>query len=226
LYSANYTETWTPITTTTTPYDLLAISPYNGFFIAVGQNATILTSDATGTIWSIQSSGISNSPNLNGVTLANGYIAVGDAGTLLNSSNAVTWIPNTSVAQISSISSVNLKSVTYCAVIPPSGLYIGTTIYPTVAVGSGGTILTSLDGGTTWTSQSLASAGAGDFTSVTCGHQFVAADASGHIFTSYDGLSWAQQTSPSPTGQINAITHGLYDYSAVGANGLTIYSFQ
>ncbi len=218
LYSANYAETWTPITTTTTPNNLFAISSFSTFFTATGQNGTILTSDSSGTIWSPQTSGTSN--NLNGITIGSVYVVVGDSGTLLTSTNAANWTANTTVA--SSFSSINLKSVAYCAATPPSGVWSGTTIYPYVAVGSGGTVLTSIDGGTTWTSQVLSN-GAATLTGVTCGHQFVAVDDSGKIFTSFDGLAW---TGPAQTatGALNAIAHGLYDYTAVGASGLTFHS--
>jgi photosystem II stability/assembly factor-like uncharacterized protein len=219
MYSTNYTETWTTFTGTTTPYNLYAISAYNGFFAATGQHGTILTSDSSGTTtWTAQTSGTTN--DLNGIAFGNQYVVVGNSGTLLTSSNAVNWTANSSIA--STFPAINLKSVTYCGVTPPTGVSAGTTIYPYVAVGSSGTVLTSIDGGTTWTSQVLPNANA-TITGVTCGHQFVAVDTSGNIFTSFDGLSW---TGPVQTasGSLNAIAHGAYDYTAVGASGLTFHS--
>jgi photosystem II stability/assembly factor-like uncharacterized protein len=218
MYSANYAQTWSSISTNPSSYDLHAITTNNTSFVAAGNNGTILTStDATGTVWTTQTSGTTN--NLNGISIGNVYVVVGDSGTLLTSSDALNWTANSAVASL--IPTVNLKSVAYCSVIPPSGVWAGTTISPFVAVGSGGTVLTSLDGGTTWTSQVLPNGAT--LTGVTCGHQFVAIDDSGHIFNSLDGLTWTGPVQTA-TGTLSAIARGSYDYTAVGAGGLTFHS--
>jgi photosystem II stability/assembly factor-like uncharacterized protein len=218
IYSSNYAKTWSAVTTNPSSFDLHTITTNNSVFVAAGNNGTIVTStDATGTVWTSQTSGTTN--NLNGIAIGSVYVVVGDSGTLLTSTDAVTWTANSTVA--SSIPAVNLKSVAYCAVIPPSGVYAGTTIYPYVAAGSGGTVLTSLDGGTTWTSQILPNGTT--LTGVTCGHQFVAVDDSGHVFTSFDGLAWSGPVQTA-SGPLNAIARGSYDYSAVGTSGLTFHS--
>ena len=59
-------------------------------FISVGDSGTILTSSDNGTTWDNRTSGTTN--NLWGVTYGNGiYVVVGD-GTILTSSDGITWI--------------------------------------------------------------------------------------------------------------------------------------
>ena len=72
-----------------------------------------------------------------------------------------------------------------------------TSIPSYVAVGCGGTILTSSDNGTTWTTRT--SGIEGDYTEylndVTYGNTtFVAVSSLGTILTSGDGTSWTQRT--------------------------------
>ena len=215
LYSSNYSENWVPLTPVTS-YDLYAI--YNaGSFIATGQNGTLLTSDVTGTVWTSQSSG--TSANLRGITAGNGiYVAVGDAGTLLTSTDAVNWTANTTVPSL--IPSANLKGVTYGYEVSATTGAV-TPIF--VAVADNGKVLTSTDTGATWTPIQLSSSSSVSINAVTFGRQFVAVDSAGNVYNSIDGVTW---TNPFRTtsGALYAVTRGLYDYSAVGAGGLNIHS--
>jgi photosystem II stability/assembly factor-like uncharacterized protein len=129
------------------------------------------------------------------------------------------------------ISSANLNGVTYGYVVSSvTGLATPTF----VAVGSNGTVITSVDNGVTWTPQTtqLSSTQLNAVTfgalAVATDGQFVAVDSAANVFTSPDGLTWTNQilTSGSP---LYAIVHGQlstgsYAYSAVGAGGLNMES--
>ena len=194
--------------------DLYAVSNYGAAgFVATGVSGTVIHS-LDGITWT--GALASNTPNpLYAVTYGNGiYAAVGAAGTLITSPDGAYW------SSPSSISASDLKGIAYAPLIGTNGA--GTF----VAVGASGTIITSTDGGTTWaalTSSPFASTTI--INSVTYGRQFVAVANDGSIFTSIDGLSWAATAStPANTAPLYAVTHGIYDYSAVGAAGLNTHS--
>jgi len=85
-----------------------------------------------GTTWQLAAAG--SSLALNGITFgANQFVAVGAAGTVVTSTDGVTWTPQTAIGP------GNLSAVAY-----------GTQF---VAVGSGGSVFTSTDG-ITWTARS------------------------------------------------------------------------
>lgn len=200
--------TWTAQTSGTTN-DLYAVSNYGtAGFVATGATGTILTS-IDGITWSVIPPITANT--LFGITYGNSkYVAVGAAGTLLTSTDGRTWN-----SQISNTSNM-LKGVAYAPVIGTTGT--GTF----VAVGANGMVVTSIDGGATWTPATLPFAPTAVINSVTYGRQFIAVDNTGNIFTSIDGLAWTlAQTTTSP---LYAVTHGLYDYAAVGASGLNIHA--
>jgi photosystem II stability/assembly factor-like uncharacterized protein len=94
-------------------------------------------------------------------------------------------------------------------------------VYRYVAVGAGGTILTSTDGAT-WTAQpSLTN---NDLTAITYGGQFVAVGKGGVIFTSLDGLTWEARASGT-TNDLTAVTRTVSGYAAVGALGTYVTSY-
>jgi len=103
------------------------------------------------------------------------FIAVSAAGAILTSPNGTTWTARTSGT------GKNLRAVA------ASGSLL-------VAVGAGGTIITSKDGGTTWTPQ--ASGTTNSLASVLwSGSQFVAVGWNGTILTSPNGTTWTTRTS-------------------------------
>ncbi|MBT4661722.1 MAG: hypothetical protein HOC18_07460, partial [Candidatus Marinimicrobia bacterium] len=93
----------------------------------------IITSSDNGTSWTTQTYG-SISGTLFGITYGNStYVAVGDAGTILTSSDLATWTLRTS-GTTKRLSGVTHSNNTF------------------IAVGDSGTILTSSDG-ISWTSR-------------------------------------------------------------------------
>lgn len=201
--------TWTPQTSGTTN-DLYAVSNHGtAGYAATGASGTILYS-GDGATWTA-STPITANP-LYGVTYGNGiYVAVGAAGTLLSSVDAVTWTP------LTSNTANTLQGIAYA---PPA---IGTTSGGTfVAVGANGTVVRSADGGATWATVTSPISPTTVINSVTYGRQFIAVADDGTIYTSTDGLTWTlAQTATAP---LHAVTHGLFDYTAVGASGLNMHS--
>lgn len=110
------------------PSPLRGIIQNGNFFIAIGDNGTILTTNDPGNWTTQQNSGTTN--NLNAIcynSSTNQYIVVGDLGTILTSTDSVTW------TQQNSSTTINLRSV----------VCVGTSY---VTVGDLGTILYSSDG--------------------------------------------------------------------------------
>jgi hypothetical protein len=207
----------------------LGYSGGNGYYdtnliIAVGDNGTILTSTAT-LGWSLQTSGVSNSLNSvayaqvqqtslqagggaaipaapNAITAVNpGWVivVVGDSGTIVSSTDRVTWTVN------SSGTSQDLNDVIYD---PVTNAFI--------AVGNAGTIVRGTWNGTDVIWTNLNQPITGDLFSVAAGtvgaaEKFVAV---GPLVTavSSDGSVWTQTA----TSGFNAITYGDGQFVAVG----------
>ena len=180
-----------------------------GVFVATGANGTIITSP-DGISWTVVPPVTPNA--LYGITYGNSkFVAVGATGTLLTSTDGSTW------QTVTLLSAAILRGIAYGAVNGTS------SVVPTfAALGDTGTLVTSIDGGATWVLQAPITS-TPPFNAVTFGHQFVAVSNVGSIFASIDGLAWTSVTSPATTA-LNAVTHGPYDYSAVGATGLNLYS--
>ena len=130
------------------------------------------------------------------------FVAVGNSGTILASSDGTSWSSRTSGT------SNQLNSITY-----------GDSAF--VAVGGNGTILTSLDN-TSWSSRT--SGTSNQLNSITYGGStFVAVGSSGTILTSLDNTSWSSRTSGT-SNQLNSITYGDSAFVAVGGNGTILTS--
>jgi hypothetical protein len=203
-----------------------------GTFFAVGDNGTIVS----GTVPAIPASGVSwttylnsgTTNNLQGVTHGSIYVAVGDSGTIVTSTNGSDWTAQTSGTAFT------LRQVT------SNGNII-------VAVGVSGTIVTSINGGSTWTAQQIQSGtpnlvGVAAETQLVANavadplllgaiptSQFVAVDSSGNVYTSVDGITWS--TTPIKTGLSNLSNLGQpmvssgFGYVAVGNAGATASAF-
>jgi hypothetical protein len=194
--------TWTPASAAGTQ-DLRGMT-YSGVnYVAVGNGGAILTSPNAAT-WTSVTSPTTQTLNgalyfptyvtANGVTTTTtNYLAVGDAGTILTSTDSATWTAKTSG------STKNLNAAAN------NGLGLG------VVVGAGGTILTSTDG-TTWT-PATSSGTTNDLYAVSyVSSIWYAAGANGTLVRSTDGLTWTAVATGS-----SADFHGL----AYGASAST-----
>jgi hypothetical protein len=134
---------------------------------AVGDQFDVLTSRFSGTLQSLHCIAFGN----------RAYVAVGDNGTILYSTDSVTWIP-----QLSGTTN-RLNGIIYGA----NGF---------VAVGDASTILTSTDGFTWIRSASPVS---NKLSAVTYGvGRYVAVGSSGIIVTSTNGVSWSSINTGAP----------------------------
>ncbi len=133
--------------------------------------------------------------SLSGVTYGNGtFVAVGDTGTILTSSDGVTWTTRTS-------GTTNyLDGVTY-----GNGTF--------VAVGDTGTILTSSDG-VTWTART--SGTSNYLAGVTYGNGTFVVVGAISILTSPDGVTWTARTSGEIFYYFAGVTYGNGTFVAVG----------
>ena len=163
--------------------------------------ALILLGGISFGIYHAVTSGTSN--NLTGVAGSGSqFVAVGDSGTILTSSDGHTWTIQTSG------SSQNLADVVW------SGSQF-------VAVGYTGTILTSPDG-RTWTTQS--SGTSNSFNGIAwLGSQFVVVGDGGTILTSPDGHTWTTQTSGT-SNNLTGVAGSGSQFVAVGGGGTILTS--
>lgn len=150
----------------------------NGMFVAVGSNGVIKTSNDNGVTWATRGSGTNK--ELRAVTAGKygSFVAVGDYGTILYSGGGIDWnlMPGPDKTMFfSGVASnpangrfVIVSSNKQTALASPDGIYWGNTPVPTnsnqvfyrvrflqnslVTVGSNGTIRTSYNSGTSWTS--------------------------------------------------------------------------
>ncbi len=205
-------------------------------FVIVGSEGIVLTS-SDGAVWSPQNP--DSEDNLSDVVSnSSKLVAVGDEGTILTSENAEDWIKhnentvgvdpfidviwangrfiaigNTS-ADSFVISSENGKDWASIATLEEqslNGIAWNSDIF--VAVGTGGTILTSPDA-EIWTQQN--SGISSKLTDVVwSNNQFVAIGLGGTIVTSEDGIHWNSQVSGT-TGTLNRVIWGNNEFVTVG----------
>lgn len=176
-------------------------NPLTSLLRAILLSAAVVSVASAQTTWTQQSSGVS--PALSGIVFGGGkFVAAGEDGIILTSTNGVDWQAQTS----GTIQS--LRGVTY-----------GNGIF--VVVGQGGTALTSPDG-ILWTAQNsrtsnfLSGAAFGD-------GLFVAVGGSGTIRYSTDGISW-ELGIPITSNFLQSVSFGGGKFVAVGAGGSIIHS--
>lgn len=218
VLSSSNAITWTQQTSATlaNTNELFAVAGNGaGGFVATGASGTIITTANSGTNWTLVTPAVTGN-KLNGIAFGNGkYVAVGTLGTLLTSTDGSAWLTGNS--QTAS----TLNGVAYAAsTTTDAGVtYTGASTF--VVIGAGGTLVTSPDA-VTWTLQATPIPSP-NLNALTYGRQFVAVGDNGGIFTSTDGINWNTQASVTPA-SLFAVTHNVYDYSAVGAAGLNFFA--
>ena len=184
----------------------------NGFktsvtFVIVGDSGLILSSSDNGATWDNMTSGVST--NLASVAYGGGtFVVGGNSGVILTSTNASTWISETSGGNswsaVSDGVSDNLSGTAY-----------GNDLH--VISGVSGTILTSSDNGSSWTSQTSGTSEV--IWDVTYYNNiFVSVSDNGLIYTSGDGTTWTSRTSGTSS-PLRGVTYGNSTFVAVGNAG-------
>ena len=142
----------------------------------------------------------------------NGFVAVGDMGTIVTSTDGTLWNSHKPTGNTS-----DLKAVSY-----------GKKVF--IAVGAAGTILSSSDG-SIWNDISAnfkPASGAAtrpNLNAITYGNnQFYAVGDGGTLICSTDGVSWTNNSSASglTSQNLNGIVYSNYTFVAVGANGTVL----
>ena len=200
IYTSADMTSWTAASTSVTTR-LNGIASNGTTLVTVGDGGRIYYSvDALN--WSAASAlpgGVT--PRLNGVAYSAGtasWVAVGAGGALFTgSADGATWTA-VSNANINDLNGVTATS---------AGVF--------VAVGNGGTILTS-SGGNSWTAQTLGS----NLNAVsTDSVQFLAVGAAGTVLSSLDGSIWTTIAQTSATGNLKAVVGSTSKYLVVGDAG-------
>ena len=178
-------------------------------FYAVGNAATILkgtevfdlTDDTKNTItWTVQKLPTSFTQNLNGIAFNSSgpkFVAVGDAGSVVTSTDGVTW----TAGVVSTTVQPKLNSIA-----------LGGSTY--VAVGDGGAIYSRGDG-TSWNARTAAGAGTLNAVAHLSG-QFITVGAGGYVATSPDGVTWTPRNSSSKK-DLRAVAFGASKFISAGA---------
>ena len=133
------------------------------------------------------------------------YVAVGNSGTILSSTNGAVWTSRTS-------GTANLQSVTYA----------NNTF---VAVGDAGTVISSTDG-ITWTAGTSGTTDA-LYDIIYTGSRFVAVGLSGAVTQSTDLATWSASTLTPMSGtppEMSGVTFSSGRYIASAAGGVVVYS--
>ncbi|MEM9243521.1 MAG: hypothetical protein AAGA27_05630 [Pseudomonadota bacterium] len=168
--------------------DFYGVAYGNGLFVAVGSNPSqVAISSNSGENWNLENTNQNNGV-LNSITYSDGqFVAVGQGGTIVTSTDGVNWTTQTSTT-----------TETLNRIIYAEGMF--------VAVGNNGTVVTSLDG-IIWTSQTIG--GGADnlfgiryipsYLPVSATGLFIAVGSNGSIYTSPTAASssWTSRTGAS-----------------------------
>jgi hypothetical protein len=181
--------TWMSRTDPLTMGGLAGIAYGAGRYVAVGYASSGAAVSSDGITWTPVDPGAAT---LYAITFAGGrFVAVGDQGTILTSTDGLSYVPRSSGTQQGL-----------------DGIAFGASTY--VAVGPNGTCLTSPDGAT-WTPRTLPSA-VGAKTVAFGGTSFVAVG--NGIYTSPDGVNWTFQLPVGP--ELEGIGYGPSGFVAGG----------
>jgi hypothetical protein len=142
-------------------------------------------------------------------TSAGNWVAVGSSGTILTSSDGLTWTTQKSG------SSADLKGVGSI-----TSLTNNLTSHQFIVVGANGTILSSPDA-ISWTAQNANTKA--NFNALSATNQFLAIGSGGTVVSSLDGITWKSQASQS-TANLTSLLSAQNMYIAVNSAGGIIYS--
>jgi hypothetical protein len=183
---------------------------YSGTVYTVPNPVTIVD---TGITWTPLTTTPSTTVTLNAVSYdayGTRYFVAGNGGAILQSTDAVTWTPQTSITT---------KTSSDLYAIANNG---ANTI---VATGAAGTIITSLDGGASWTAQTISGSPSPALNGVAFGYvtslgayRFMAVGTSGTVLLSVDGVTWTSATSSLPSPITSSVVKGVA-YGLVGGYG-------
>ena len=175
-----------------------------------GANIITATPRMAGGVWTPAAA--ASSKNLRALAYGSPIVAVGDAGTIVSTTDVVTWTAATSPT------TQTLNGAIYWATTDGTNISLGY-----VAVGDAGTVLYSADGAT-WvqktstTTQNLhavANNGTG---------RNVAVGAGGTIITSTDGSTWTPATTVGTTQNLYTVAYLAGAWYAAGAGGTLLKS--
>lgn len=194
------------------PQNLKGIALNGSRFVVVGDAATILAGDFNYT--NIDPPGVTAwmppttlpSPftaNLSAVIFSTAYVALGTDGSIISSTDGLTWSANTAILPAPS---TNMNGVAF-------GFVLGST--PTyVAVGDGGQIFTSSDL-LQWNARNSGIANNLTGVALVNGY-FIASGAGGTLLTSQDGIQWGLPLSTNTTSTLRGIAFGPSSASTTG----------
>lgn len=205
VYYSSDLATWSGVATPIGA-SLNALASNGTTVLAVGDGGKAFSS-GDGSNWTQVTTGVTS--NLYGVAYSStvGWVVVGSGGTVLTSTDLLTWH-----APASGAVSADLRSVA----ISSGNVF--------VAVGAGGIAIRSVNGAD-WTSQTLASANL--YAVSADSQQFLAVGASGGVFSSLDGSSWSHVTQTSSgSSDLMAIAGSASKYVVVGTSGANISSIH
>ncbi|MED4584490.1 Ig-like domain-containing protein [Brevibacillus choshinensis] len=203
LESSNGTS-WDKLVPTGASDDWTDATHDGDHWILVGSGGDIYRSNdkKASSGWSMQTSG--STADLYSIAYDDRgtYIAVGDQGTILTSTDGVAW---------TSRSLPNGGKDPLFGIVYAEGLF--------VTVSSAGSIYTS-DNGVTWTSRKN---GANPLFGVQYGDDKFVAVGSGKIYFSDDGITW-KDSNVTGAGDLYAVAYGNEKFVSVGANGKVLTS--
>jgi len=203
IWTSAATSNWTPRTSGFSGTPINSLSSNGTVAVAVGNTGKVsYSSDTAGSTWTIATSGTTQ--NLNQVAYGAGrFVAVGAAGTMIESSNGTSW---SSISGPFGTSAIN--TVVYH---PRMALF--------AAAGAGGLLATSSNG-TSWTLRTTGVSNiytiAVGLASLLIGYQRFSTDQAFKI--SYDGITWTEIIisayglgyNDGYTGYTSGPTHGAY----------------
>lgn len=242
----NVNGSWTPITTGYS-VNINSIAKGKSLFVACGQNGLVTTSP-DGFTWTQRASNISTNLNeVKWIEATQKFIAVGDSGKLIHSTNGIDW--NTVSTALTTIRSVAYFNGKYVIVGDSGKIYTSSDLSSwTLKVATGVTgILYSVEASSTlltivgYNGIIVTSTDASTFTlriGPTLSNLFtvkyyndsstwVAAGANGTILKSLDGISYSQiKTYTDSTDSIFDQTMANAEYVFVGGSGKIITSYD